>query len=105
MNYADFAKYEPTSGRGQLIVTFRESPDQCVRMALKNALDSQGCEESARQLKFWCSNRHVSDMKIRLAKQALHRIGFQRFNDEFYDDGTANELFGCDLISMYDQAC
>ena len=105
MNYADFAKYEPNAGRGQLIVTFREPPAQYVRLALKNQLDGQGCEESERQLKFWCSNRHVSDYKVRIAKQVLHRLGYQRFDDVFYDDGTAKELFGCDLINMYDQAC
>lgn len=97
MNHADFAKFEPNQGRGQLIVTFYEAPPQYVRAALKNQLDSQGYEENTRQIKFWCSNSHVDNCKVRIAKQVLHRYGYQRFNDVFFDDGTANELWACDL--------
>ena len=100
-NTVSFSKWEPRGGRGQLIVSFREPPPAYVLRALCNVLDSQGYEiqGNGRCFKFWTSNSHVSDTKVALAKQALHRVGFQRHDEVWDDQETADGLFGESIVA------
>lgn len=93
-----FTKLPGNQSRGMIVVCFLEIPPIETVKCLRNNLDSQGVdiESNGRSFKFWTTNQHVSDMKIQLAKMAIHRSGYARFDDAFSEQEDADICFGCD---------
>ncbi len=90
-----FVKDTTTASRGILKIVFREPPPQIVISRLANFLGSEWDSPNKRLYRFWCCpSNHVSDIKIVLAKQALHRIGYKRYDEVFPE--TAEECWRCD---------
>jgi len=81
-------------------ILFAEEPPKAVVQALSNVLasahpvevDHDGKRVTVR------TNGANGENKLRLAKQALHRVGFQRFDEAFpgEEKGQLDRLFGCD---------
>lgn len=81
--------------RGKLGIVFRQAPTTLVIKSLMNVLGHEYTSNGWMFKFYCCPTGHVSDIKIVLAKQALHRIGFERFNEVFTEN--PDELFGIDL--------
>jgi len=64
-------------------------------------LNSQGyeVESDGRVYKFYTTNSHVSDIKVDLAKQVIHREGLERFDEVWDGQDDADYLFGYDSQS------
>lgn len=83
-------------GRAKLGVTFDDVPDDHVINELMNNLGAECLiQNHGKTYKFFCPNNHVNPVKFTLAKMAIHRAGYQRFDELFMDQENADECFGC----------
>ena len=99
-----FFKYEPSGGRGQMCVAFREPPPDYVVRALCNLCNSGGydLQGNGRLFRFWTHSSQVPDIKIDIAKAVLHRVGFERHDEAFKYREDADEVFGYDAPECED---
>lgn len=96
LEHVSFTKDTVEGGRAKAIIAFSELPPERVVKALRNALDKQGMEVQGNLLKFYQPSNHVNDVVFDIAKQILHRQGYERFDDVWHSKEDADELFGID---------
>lgn len=95
-----FVKDTTTADRGILKIVFRQSPPRYVINHIANYLGHEWDAPNDRLYRFWCCpSKRVPDIKITLAKQALHRIGYKRYDEVFEDP---NSCWSCDEHSGSD---
>ena len=85
-----------SGGRALAGIAFSEVPPPDLKAALRNAMDKQGMEDQGKILKFYQPNDHINDVVFDVAKQIIHRHGYQRFDSVWHSQEDADELFGHD---------